>query len=93
MDKNAILAIVLSLLVLLAWQQIFITPQQKKLPEEQARQAELAQQESQVTGESSRFQPAQEAPLLAEKTLPSSDRVQKRQLDERAEEIQWSPTY
>lgn len=89
MDKNAILAIVLSLLVLLAWQQIFIAPQQKKLQEEQAQQAELAQQESQVTGESSPFpvQPAQEASLLAEKTLPSSDRVQKRHLDERAEEI------
>lgn len=85
MDKNAILAIVLSLLVLLAWQQLFIAPQQKKLQEEQARQAELAQQEGQTTGESSPS-PAQQVQNTPQ-ALPSTERLQKRQLDERAEEI------
>lgn len=48
MDKNAILAIVLSVVVLLVWQIVFVAPlQQRKLEEEQARQEELAQQQPQ----------------------------------------------
>lgn len=87
MEKNAIVAIVLSLLVLLVWQQFFIAPQQQKLQEERAQQEELAMQEE--GGASGQVTPiaVQPALTLPEQALPSGDRLQTRQRDEDAEEI------
>ena len=87
MEKNTILAIVLSLLVLLAWQQFFVAPQQQQMLEEQARQEELAQQEGQ-TGDEGPLVPVGQGDdtSVVGETLPSSDEYQ-RQIDENAEDI------
>lgn len=80
MEKNVIIAIVLSMLILLAWQQIFVVPQQKQLEEQRARQAELARQKTPQPGTEG-VQPTattgQEVRLDAQTLLPTGERVQK----------------
>jgi len=78
MEKNAILAIVLSVVILLVWQIVFVAPlQQKKLEEERARQEELAQQQEQGPGESV-IVPEEPSPGVSpeETALPSYDSSQ-----------------
>lgn len=87
MEKNAILAIVISVVILLLWQQLFIAPQQQKLQEERARQEEIARQERQ-TGEGTNQSPVgqvQEA-VSVEGVLPSTE-FSPQQLDENAKDI------
>ncbi len=86
MEKNAIIAIVLSLLVLLAWQQIFVAPQQQRLLEEQAGQKERATGEEQGDGESRGPVPQEEGTVPVDSVLPSVEIIN-RELDERAQDI------
>ncbi len=87
MEKNAILAIVLSVVVLMVWNVLFIAPQQEKLREEQARQEERARQQEQVE-EPSVEQPAQDIQVTTpvQGLLPSAE-AQTRTANEDAEEI------
>jgi YidC/Oxa1 family membrane protein insertase len=82
MEKNAILAIVLSVLVLLAWQMVFVAPQQEKMQEEMARQEKQPAEESSPVS----VEQPQDVPVSVEGFLPSSDMSQ-RQQNENAEEI------
>ena len=84
MEKNTILAIVLSLLVLLAWQQFFVVPQQQQIIEEQARQEDVARQEGD-SGPVVQVDQGEEMTAVGE-VLPSSE-GQQRQIDENAEDI------
>lgn len=79
MEKNAILAIVLSVVVLLVWQIFFVAPlQQQKLEEERARQEELAQQQSEgPDGSVVVPQESTPLPLSGDTALPSYDASQK----------------
>ena len=87
MEKNAILAIVLSVVILLLWQQLFVAPQQQKLQEEQARQEEIARQERQTDGETTQSPVGQvQEAISVEGVLPSTE-FSARQLDENAEDI------
>ncbi len=47
MEKNTILAIVLSLVVIIAWNFLYIAPQQQRLEKQQAAQRQLAQPQTQ----------------------------------------------
>jgi YidC/Oxa1 family membrane protein insertase len=89
MEKNAILAIVLSILILIGWQLLFVAPrQQQLLEEERAKQEELAKQktptelgQSQPPGEQMQGTPAPiEGGLLSPEIL-------QRQLNEDAQKI------
>ena len=74
MEKNAILAIVLSVVILLLWQQLFVAPQQQKLQEEQARQEEIARQERQTDGETTQSPVGQvQEAISVEGVLPSTE--------------------
>ena len=44
-QQNVVLAIVLSIVVLLGFQFLYVAPQQERLAEQQAAQAELAQEQ------------------------------------------------
>ncbi len=86
MEKNAIIAIVLSLLVLLAWQQIFVAPQQQKLLEEQAKQEEHAVQQEQEHGETRLPRTQGEGTVPVDGVLPTVEAAT-RELDERAQDV------
>lgn len=88
MDKNTILAIVLSLLVILGWQFFIMGPQQQKMMEEKARQEELAQQDGQTAVEMPQVPVGQGEETTISKTaaLPVSEDLQ-RQVNENAEDI------
>jgi YidC/Oxa1 family membrane protein insertase len=87
MEKNTILAIVLSVLVLLAWQFFFVAPQQQQLMEEQARQEEAVNLQKQTGSEGPVVQIGESEDMSAVgDALPSSDE-QQRQIDENAEDI------
>ncbi|MBD3304837.1 membrane protein insertase YidC [candidate division KSB3 bacterium] len=79
MEKNVIVAIVLSLLVLLAWQQLFVAPQQQQLQEERARQAELAGEQTPQTPEDQPA-PAVQPQLPDQSVVPASDEIQRQPL-------------
>lgn len=84
MEKNAILAIVLSVVVLLIWNVLFLAPQRQKVQEEQARQEELARQQEQ--SEETPVEQVQDISIPVEGMFPSTD-VSQRELDEEAEDI------
>ncbi len=85
MEKNAIVAIALSVLILIVWQQVFIAP---KLEEERAQQEELVRQEEQGEVDSSQapVQQVQEIPVPVEGTLPSKEAFE-RQVNANAQKI------
>lgn len=83
MEKNAILAIVLSVIILIVWQQIFIAP---RLEEERARQEELDRQEEQAGQDQLQPPVEQVQSVPAEGMLPPGDTFH-RQLDENAQNI------
>ncbi len=83
MEKNAILAIVLSILVMLIWQVLFTPPQQQPR-EEQAGQEELAKQQTQSEG--TPIEQVQDVAAPVEGMLPSTE-ISKREFHEDAEDI------
>ncbi len=87
MEKNTILAIVLSLLVLLGWQQFVVAPRQQEMLEEQARQEELARQDGQTDSGDPLVPVGQGEEMTAVGEALPSHEDQQRQIDENAEEI------
>ncbi len=59
MERNTIIAIVLSLVILIAWQVLFVAPRQRQVMEEQAKQAELAKPQTPISSEQTLSVPAQ----------------------------------
>ncbi|MCP4400334.1 MAG: membrane protein insertase YidC [bacterium] len=87
MEKNTILAIVLSLLVLLGWQQFVVAPRQQEMLEEQARQEESARQDGQTDNGAPLVPVGQGEDMTAVGEALPSHEDQQRQIDENAEEI------
>jgi YidC/Oxa1 family membrane protein insertase len=83
MEKNAIVAIVLSLLVLIVWQQVFIAPRQEQLEEERVQEAPVGDQ---PTPERPAEQPEQQAdvPPVAVESVLSATEITRQQLQEDA---------
>jgi len=75
MERNAIIAIVLSILVLVVWQQVFIAPQQRRLQAERALQAESEQQTpapgTTTAAQTAQPQTAEVMPNTAGMTMPT----------------------
>ena len=75
MERNAIIAIVLSILVLVVWQQVFIAPQQRRLQAERALQAESEQQTpapgTTTAAQTTQSQTAEVMPNTAGMTMPT----------------------
>lgn len=70
MEKNTILAIVLSLVIIIAWNFLYIMPQQQRLEQQQAAQRQVAQTQENAGATSPVAQIPQAAPVAP--AIPSS---------------------
>ncbi|PID56367.1 hypothetical protein CSB45_11835 [candidate division KSB3 bacterium] len=87
MEKNTILAIVLSLLVLVAWQYLFVAPQQQQLMEEQTGLEESPRQQEQSDGDGSFVQTTEGQEMAAVRDALPSDEEQPGEINELAEDL------